>query len=126
MRAKMYHEDYAPTGKTFEASNNYELYKLQLVKNHDGWVDNPAKLGINIWNEAAQPKVNETAALFKKGKIPVIDPPVEFLTPAELERVQHEAKGMRPGILAVFFRSCRNHWRKILALIIYAASRFFG
>jgi len=67
-RQIMYHKEYAPTGR------EHELERVSLnALVQEGWVDHPAKIGVNLWGEAAQDQVNRTRDAFENGEIGPLD-----------------------------------------------------
>ena len=68
-RTYRYHQEYAPHGRVFDLE---KVSDQSLVD--QGWVDNPAKFGLNVWggpNEA----MAEVKQQFEEGKVPAIGTP---------------------------------------------------
>ena len=65
-RTFLYHKDYAPEGQIFDLE---KVSEAMLVE--QGWVDNPGKLGINIWtgDHAAMAELKNA---FEKGDVAAI------------------------------------------------------
>ena len=70
----MYHLEYAPTGQDFDLDEGHS--REELVS--QGWVDNPAKIGVNVWNpddDAINKRVAQMKRDFDDGVIPAVDDP---------------------------------------------------
>ena len=96
----MYHKDY-PEGRKFNARVDGFAEDSPTLK-EQGWVDNPAKIGINVWKDPdATPKINDLKRQFDNGLIGNVDAPggqsaaeVEMLK-TELAKAQSTIEGMR-------------------------------
>lgn len=84
----MYHKEYAPGGQDFDLEDGHTPVSLSK----EGWVDNPAKLGINLWGPDAQAHVDEMAAKFEQRLIPAVDGPDGQLSDAEEKQRQLDEK----------------------------------
>lgn len=91
----MYHKDYAPKGKIFNFAEPGPSQQ-DLVK--QGWVDNPAKIGIDLWAELEgmseedrarrAPSIRQIESDFDTGKLKAVEE-----TPGVIpERLQDDAQ----------------------------------
>ena len=73
--AILYHKEYAgPEGRRFEAEDVATLERLIARRAEEGWVDNPAKVGINAWpGMDAEERVAKIAKAYERGKVKAID-----------------------------------------------------
>ena len=75
-RCWLYHKEYAPEGRIFEKPTSALLDMAD-----QGWVDSPAKIGVNVWNinpsMVADPALDEAVEVQKRayesGKVPGIE-----------------------------------------------------
>ncbi|MDE0678993.1 MAG: hypothetical protein OXI11_02095 [Gammaproteobacteria bacterium] len=67
MATTLYHLRHAPKGKTFEETKE-SLKRLEA----DGWVDDPAKIGVNLWPDespGAEGNIKEIMGYYMSGRI---------------------------------------------------------
>ena len=65
----MYHKDYAPKGQMFDVA---ETPQSLLIS--QGWVDNPAKIGVNVWTHAGSDEaVYKLASRYDSGHLAPVD-----------------------------------------------------
>lgn len=64
----LFHKDYAPTGRIF----NFEDGHTEQGLAKEGWVDDPAKIGVNVWGPQAEGAVARKSAQFQRGELPPI------------------------------------------------------
>ncbi len=72
-RTTLYHATLAPVGRQF-ADKTESLIELEA----QGWVDNPAKIGVNAWSDNSPDtmrRILETRDAYLGGRIPGISPP---------------------------------------------------
>lgn len=100
----LYHAEYAREGKVFRADSLDAQYRESLHHAEQGWADDPAKIGINLWGEPGETAVAERSRAFMAGEIPAIDPPGGVvMTPeqmAEEERKAKERVALRDAVAA--------------------------
>ena len=60
----LYHPLHAPDGQTFETN----LAQMERCA-HDGWVDDPAKIGVNLWDTSQEVAVRERHTKYLSGKL---------------------------------------------------------
>ena len=100
----MYHKDY-PEGRVFNVQKDGFTEDSPTLK-QQGWVDNPAKIGVNVWKDPeVDAKVKDLKRQFDNGLIDNVDAPggqtsaeVEMLR-TELAKKESIIQGMRsePG-----------------------------
>ena len=81
MRFMMYHKDYAPTGKEFDSEVDGRTPESLAKK---GWVDNPAKIGINVWGPDSEADVQTMQQKFARGLVKALDEPA-FVSADKME-----------------------------------------
>lgn len=65
-----YHKTRAPSGKMFDEEVHGPITGLG-----DGWVDDPAKLGLNVWDDPdAEPLIRQREGQLERGEIDPVDP----------------------------------------------------
>lgn len=75
-KAIRYHKEYAPEGRPFEADSESAMHEMSKGLAQEGWVDDPAKLGINVWGVNADlGAIAQLKADFEAGRVPAIAPP---------------------------------------------------
>ena len=85
----MYHKDYTgPEGRIFDEDEPSDPSREELAR--QGWVDNPAKHGMNPWGPGAQAKVDEIEQKFRDKKIGPLDEPGSYDEIVEGERLMRE------------------------------------
>ena len=70
MRFFMYHKKHAPTGKEFDSEVDSETPESLAEK---GWVDNPAKIGVNVWGPDNEPYVQAMKQKYDRGEVKALD-----------------------------------------------------
>lgn len=82
----LYHASYAPDGQEFDL----EVTALSALV-AQGWVDNPAKFGRDIWNDTGSGEnVAKTQQLYDAGFLPPVDDPTQP-TPMQAEQMARMA-----------------------------------
>ena len=84
----MYHKDYAPKGQMFDVA---ETPQSLLIS--QGWVDNPAKINVNVWGHAGSDEaVAKTTSRYDSGHLAPVDddttPPPAYAE--ELEQLRQK------------------------------------
>lgn len=83
-----YHKEYAPEGKLFDEEQHGPLTALG-----EGWVDSPAKIGVNVWNDPdAEPEIQRAEAQYQRDGIAEDDAGASEDERAELKRLREEAQ----------------------------------
>jgi hypothetical protein len=81
----MYHKEYAPQGHFF----NKEEGQTEQSLAQEGWVDDPTKIRVNLWDEGAEKQVQQRAAAFERGEMKAIDD-LHFQSEADIARAQQQ------------------------------------
>jgi len=86
----LYHKEYAVHGRTFSG----EAEVQEAVK--QGWVDNPAKFGHNIWTgEHSAPHIQRIKRAYDKGKIKAVDSEIINLDKIDNDELKEENEALR-------------------------------
>ena len=95
----MYHKDYAPEGRQFD-ENATPLTLLAA----EGWVDSPAKIGVDVWHHnGSREAVEKMASHFRNGMVPAVDdvhtPSTAYLD--EMARKQKQIEALMAELEAI-------------------------
>ena len=83
-RTILYHKEYQPDGREFDL-HKHSLDSLVT----EGWVDNPAKFGHNIWG-GEDSDLTHIKAQFEAGELGPMDPVIAHAHSAEMDALQRE------------------------------------